>query len=104
MAGLDLPARSIREQIASAVNLVVHLSRMSDGSRRLTEIAEVSGMEGESIALSTLFQLDNRGPGDGDPNYGVLRRTPAGARFAAEMQQVGTPHDQLARAFPGDEI
>ncbi len=58
MAGLDLPARSIREQIASALDLVVHLSRMGDGSRRVTEIAEVMGMEGEGITLSTVFALD----------------------------------------------
>jgi len=58
MAGLELPARSIREQIASALDLVVHLSRMGDGSRRVTEIAQVNGMEGEAIGTSTVFALD----------------------------------------------
>ncbi|MDH4074860.1 MAG: CpaF family protein [Acidimicrobiia bacterium] len=58
MAGLDLPSRSIREQIASALDLVVHLSRMGDGRRRVTEIAEVTGMEGDTITLSTVFALD----------------------------------------------
>jgi pilus assembly protein CpaF len=58
MAGLDLPARSIREQIASALDLVVHLSRMGDGSRRVTEIAQVNGIEGDAISLSTVFALD----------------------------------------------
>jgi pilus assembly protein CpaF len=60
MAGLDLPVRSIREQVASALDLVVHLNRMGDGSRRVTEIAEVTGMDGDTITLSTLFALDPR--------------------------------------------
>ena len=70
MAGLNLPARSIREQIASAVDLVVHLNRMGDGSRRVTEIAEVVGMDGESIQLSTVFSLDRRDPSTGSRDDG----------------------------------
>ena len=89
MAGLNLPSRSIREQIASAVDLVVHLSRMGDGSRRVTEIAEVVGMEGESIGLSTLFSLDHRDASTGSARagtgstVGVLRPTAAGQRLMA---------------------
>ncbi len=58
MAGLDLPVRAIREQIASGINLIVHLSRMKDGTRRVTEVTEVQGMEGDVIILQTLFDYD----------------------------------------------
>jgi pilus assembly protein CpaF len=58
MAGMDLPLRAIREQIASAVNLIVQLARMRDGSRRVTHITEVQGMEGEIVTLQDAFVFD----------------------------------------------
>ena len=56
MAGMDLPLKAIREQIASAFDLVVHLDRLSDGSRRITFITEVQGMEGDVIVMQDLFR------------------------------------------------
>jgi len=58
MAGIDLPVRAIREQVASAVDLVVHISRLRDGSRRVTRIDQVTGMEGDRITIATLFSFD----------------------------------------------
>jgi pilus assembly protein CpaF len=60
MAGMDLPARAIREQVASAINIFIQVSRLQDGSRKLTHVTEVSGMEGETITLQDifLFKLD----------------------------------------------
>nr|WP_237393964.1 CpaF family protein [Pseudarthrobacter sp. ATCC 49987] len=58
MAGLDLPLRAIREQIASAVNLIVHISRLRDGTRRVTHITEVQGMEGDIVTLQDAFVFD----------------------------------------------
>src|SRR5690606_27710790 len=58
MAGFDLPVRAIREQVASAINLIVHVSRLKDGTRRITHITEVEGMEGEIITLQDLFLFD----------------------------------------------
>ena len=58
MAGIDLPIRAIREQIASAVNLIVHMNRLKDGTRRFVKITEVQGMEGEIITLQDLFLFD----------------------------------------------
>jgi pilus assembly protein CpaF len=55
MANLELPVRAIREQVASAINLVVHLSRLRDGSRRVTHVSEVVGMEGETITMQDIF-------------------------------------------------
>lgn len=58
MSGMDLPVRAIREQIASAVDLIIHQARLKDGSRRVTHITEVQGMEGEIITLQDLFLFD----------------------------------------------
>jgi pilus assembly protein CpaF len=56
MAGMDLPLRAVREQIASAFDLIVQLERLPDGSRRVTEISEVQGMEGDAIMMQDIFQ------------------------------------------------
>jgi len=61
MAGTDLPSRAIREQIASAIHLIVHLQRFSDGSRKVTHVTEVQGMEGDVIVLQDLFLFENQG-------------------------------------------
>lgn len=61
MAGVDLPLRAIREQIASSIELVVHLARMRDGTRKVVNITEVQGMEGDTIVLQDLFLFDQTG-------------------------------------------
>src|SRR5213078_2739650 len=58
MSGFDLPIRAIREQMASALDLIVHLTRLRDGTRRVTHITEVQGMEGDVITLQDLFLFD----------------------------------------------
>jgi pilus assembly protein CpaF len=61
MAGMELPTRAIREQIASAIHLIVHQSRLRDGTRRITHITEVQGMEGDLIVLQDIFVFDQQG-------------------------------------------
>jgi pilus assembly protein CpaF len=61
MAGMDLPHRAIREQISSAVDLIIHQERLQDGTRRIVEISEVQGMEGDVIVLEMLFQFVQKG-------------------------------------------
>jgi pilus assembly protein CpaF len=61
MSGMDLPIRAIREQIASAINLIVQQSRLPDGSRKITHITEVTGMQGEVISLQEIFTLERSG-------------------------------------------
>lgn len=61
MAGMDLPVRAIREQIASAINLIVHQSRLQDGSRKITYMTEVLGMEGDVITLQDIFVFEQKG-------------------------------------------
>jgi pilus assembly protein CpaF len=61
MANLNLPERAIRHQIASAVNLIVQVSRMADGGRRVTQISEITGMEGEVITMQDIFVFEKTG-------------------------------------------
>ncbi len=61
MAGFDLPVRAIREQIASAVHIIVQLSRMTDGSRKVSEISQVTGMEGEIISMAPIYKFVQSG-------------------------------------------
>jgi pilus assembly protein CpaF len=58
MAGMDLPLRAIREQIASALDVIVQVTRMKDGTRRVTHVTEVHGMEGDIITLQDVFLFD----------------------------------------------
>ncbi|OLB78110.1 MAG: pilus assembly protein CpaF [Actinobacteria bacterium 13_2_20CM_2_71_6] len=86
MAGMDLPVRAIREQIASAVDLIVQVSRLRDGSRRVTHVTEVIGMEGDVVTLQDLFVYDHRAGRDeqGRPR-GALISTGLRPRFLEEL-------------------
>jgi pilus assembly protein CpaF len=57
LSGVSIPQRAMRQQIASALNIVVHVSRLSDGSRKVMKISEISGMEGEMIMMQDLFEF-----------------------------------------------
>jgi len=61
MAGIALPERALREQIASALDVIVQLTRLSDGSRKVIELSEVTGMEGNTITTQTIFKFEQRG-------------------------------------------
>ena len=61
MAGMDLPERAIREQVSSAINVVVHLSRMPDGTRKIVQISEITGMEGNTIVMQDIFKFETKG-------------------------------------------
>ncbi len=75
MAGMDLPIRAIREQVASAVDLIVHQARLRDGSRRITHVTEVERMEGDVITLQDVFLFDHsRGFDENGRSLGGLRR------------------------------
>ena len=78
MAGMDLPERAIREQVSSAVNVIVHLSRLSDGSRKVVSISEITGMEGQTIVMQDIFVYEKKGVG---PDKRVLGEfNPTGVR------------------------
>jgi pilus assembly protein CpaF len=90
MAGIELPVRAIREQAASAVDLLVHLSRLRDGTRRVTQVCEVNGMEGDVITLSDLYLFDYRAGVDDEGRYtGGIGPTGLRPQFADRLQDFG---------------
>ena len=90
MAGLDLPVRAIREQISSAINLIVHMNRLKDGTRRFISITEVQGMEGEIITLQDLFIFDFSMGIDERGNYrGRIKATGLVPRFLSRLSDIG---------------
>lgn len=90
MAGMDLPLRAIREQIASALDVVVHIARLRDGTRRVTQITEVQGMEGDVVTLSDVFVFDYAAGRDEHGRYlGHAIPTGIRPRFAERLLDVG---------------
>lgn len=90
MAGMDLPLRAIREQIASAVNLIVHISRLRDGTRRVTHITEVQGMEGDIVTLQDAFVFDYSAGIDANGRF-LGKPVPTGVRprFTDRFDELG---------------
>jgi pilus assembly protein CpaF len=88
MAGMDLPHRAIREQVASAVNLVVHQDRLRDGSRKVMSISEIQGMEGDIITTSEIFRFEQTSIEDGKV-IGRLRPTGLRPKFMWKLQEAG---------------
>src|SRR5216110_2325823 len=88
MAGVDLPQRAIREQISSALDLIVQISRLKDGSRKITNITEVQGMEGDAIVLQDVFVFEQTGFVDGKVQ-GKLRPTGIRPKFSEKFEAAG---------------
>ncbi|OLC52700.1 MAG: type II secretion system protein E [Chloroflexi bacterium 13_1_40CM_4_68_4] len=88
MAGIDLPQRAIREQISSAVDLIVQISRLKDGSRKVVNITEVQGMEGDVIVMQDVFVFEQTGYVDGKVQ-GRLRPTGIRPKFVAKFEAAG---------------
>lgn len=98
MAGMDLPARAIREQIASAVNLIVQISRLSDGSRKIISITEVVGMQGETVTLQEIFRFKETGFDKNRKILGSFQATGMIPSFLEELDQKGVviPRDMFS--------
>jgi len=88
MAGTDLPHRAIREQIAAAIDLIVHEERMRDGSRKITAISEIQGMEGDVITMSEIFRFEQTDYEDGRI-VGALKPTGLRPKFINRIEEVG---------------
>jgi pilus assembly protein CpaF len=110
MAGFDLPIRAIREQMSSAIDLIVQLTRLRDGSRRITHISEVQGMEGDVITLQDIFLFDyGMGVDEHGRFKGHLKATGVRPKFAEKLadlgirlgQEVFTPEGFSRRAVGG---
>jgi pilus assembly protein CpaF len=100
MAGTDLPHRAIREQVSSALNMIVHQERLRDGSRKLVNITEVQGMEGNIIVLQDLFTFEQTGFDDGRI-VGHLRPTGVRPKFTELIDAAGYHLD--AKLFGYDQ-
>ncbi|HXC70598.1 MAG TPA: CpaF family protein [Pyrinomonadaceae bacterium] len=96
MTGMRLSDRAMRQQIAAAINLVLQVARMSDGSRRVTSISEITGMEGETITMQEIFQYERTGVDSQGQVLGRFRPTGIRPRFAERLKACGL---QLPRVF-----
>jgi len=89
MAGFDLPVKTIRAQIASAIDVVVQLERMEDGKRRVSSVCEVNSMEGDVITMSEIFRYERRGIDENGNIVGRYVSTGIVPRFHERMKQRG---------------
>jgi len=89
MAGMDLPIRAIREQISGAVNLIVQISRMSDGSRKVLSITEVSGLQGDVVTLGEIFRFKETGYDKNRRILGTFQATGTIPSFIQKLSDKG---------------
>ena len=89
MAGIDLPMRSMRQQIASAINVVIQLARLPDGSRRMVSVQEITGMEGDVISMQEIFTFRQRGVDDSGTVIGEFVATGIRPKFAEHLETRG---------------
>jgi pilus assembly protein CpaF len=85
MAGMDLPVRAIREQVTSAVHMICQIARFSDGSRRVSRITEVTGMERDMVTMQDIFEYRQTGVDDNGRVEGRLRPTGVVPSFVEEI-------------------
>jgi pilus assembly protein CpaF len=99
MAGMDLPERAIREQVASAINIIIQLARMSDGTRKLVRLSEITGMEGNIIVMQDIFIYDKKGVAPDGTVIGEFTPTGVRPKFADKMRVSGidVPHSIFER-------
>jgi pilus assembly protein CpaF len=96
MTGLRLSDRAMRQQIASAINMVLQVARLSDGTRRITGISEITGMEGDVITMQDVFIYERKGVDQNGRVVGRFRPTGVRPRFAERLKVYGM---QLPRSF-----
>jgi pilus assembly protein CpaF len=89
MAGLDIPLVAVRKQIAAAINLIVHLARLPDGSRKVTHITEIAGMEGDVITLTDIFKFEQTRVTPEGKIVGNLRPTGMRPQFTPRLEAAG---------------
>jgi pilus assembly protein CpaF len=89
MSSLDLPERAVRQQIASAVQVVIQVSRLSDGTRKVVQIAEISGMEGDVITMQDIFVFDRQGIGEDERVLGKFKASGIRPKFTERLKAYG---------------
>jgi pilus assembly protein CpaF len=102
MAGMDLPVRAIREQASSAIDLIIQQTRLKDGSRRVTAVSEIVGMEGDIITLQDIFVFDySAGYDEHGKSLGSLRSMGLRPRFLNRLEDLGIYVDPTVFATDG---
>jgi len=89
MSGMDLPVRVIRQQVTSAVDVIVHQTRMKDGTRKITAITEVAGMEGDTVVLTDLFKFEQTGISPEGKVEGEMKPTGLRPQFGPKLEVYG---------------
>jgi pilus assembly protein CpaF len=89
MSGIELPVKVLREQIAAAIDLIVQQARLKDGTRKVTAISEISGMEGDTITMTDIFKFQQTGIGEGGKVLGELRPTGIRPTFSQRLEAAG---------------
>jgi pilus assembly protein CpaF len=89
MASLDLPEKAMRQQIANAIQVVIQVSRLGDGTRKVTNISEITGMEGDVITMQDIFIFDRQGVGEGGAVMGHFKATGIRPKFADRLKAYG---------------
>src|ERR1700683_5590259 len=89
LSGVQIPQRAMRQQIASALNIIVHVSRLSDGSRKVMRISEISGMEGEMVMMQDLFEFKRTGIGPGGEVLGAFLATGIRSTYSQRLEAAG---------------
>jgi pilus assembly protein CpaF len=89
MASLDLPEKAMRQQIANAIQVVIQVSRLGDGTRKITNISEITGMEGDVITMQDIFVFDRQGVGEGGAVVGHFKATGIRPKFADRLRAYG---------------
>jgi pilus assembly protein CpaF len=91
MANLNIPEKAVRQQIASAVSLIIQVTRLADGTRKVTQISEITGMEGDVIQLQDLFVFERMGLSSTGDVHGRFRATGIRPRCAERLAAAGMP-------------
>jgi pilus assembly protein CpaF len=102
MASLDLPERAMRQQIASAINIVIQVSRLGDGTRKLMQLSEIVGMEGDIITMQDIFLFEREGVGENDKVLGRFRASGIRPRCADRLKAYGV--DLSTVLFTNNEL
>ena len=89
LSGASIPQRAMRQQIASALNIIVHVSRLSDGTRKLMKISEITGMEGDMVMMQDLFEFKRTGIGQGGKVLGQFRHTGVRSMYTDRVAAAG---------------
>ena len=89
MSGLDIPQKSVRNQLASAIDVVIQLARLSDGRRKLVSFQEIAGMEGEIVTMQEIFKFERRGIAEDGTVLGELLPTGVRPKFAEKLRLAG---------------